>query len=209
MKLWPRNTKGGSITVPLTSCLTGLESGAWLQTIIAFICKTDWSKLVFFFLNFYSFLSVLYTKIYCIMKYCSKCCIFILMFLSLVILKSERKVFIIFATIHFVHKPSVCPPVGIWSSLIFIYFVFSWPLILVNFGYTLFFSPLISIVSVYIYDKFMHICGLYLHFVQSTRIAVGKEEQVSFLFQDVLLLFPGRLPLPQRRALPPGTSLQR
>jgi hypothetical protein len=25
MVLWPRNTKGGSITVPLTSCLTGLE----------------------------------------------------------------------------------------------------------------------------------------------------------------------------------------
>jgi hypothetical protein len=25
--IWPGNTKGGSITVPLTSCLTGLESG--------------------------------------------------------------------------------------------------------------------------------------------------------------------------------------
>jgi hypothetical protein len=31
----PGNTKGGSITVPLTSCLTGLES------IFVFICKTD------------------------------------------------------------------------------------------------------------------------------------------------------------------------
>jgi hypothetical protein len=29
---WPGNTKGGSITVPLTSCLTGLESAVWLLT---------------------------------------------------------------------------------------------------------------------------------------------------------------------------------
>jgi len=35
------NTKGGSITVPLTSCLTGLESAVWLLTIFVFICKTD------------------------------------------------------------------------------------------------------------------------------------------------------------------------
>jgi hypothetical protein len=28
-----RNTKGGSITVPLTSCLTGLESAVWQLTI--------------------------------------------------------------------------------------------------------------------------------------------------------------------------------
>ncbi len=28
-----RNTKGGSITAPLTSCLTGLESAVWLLTI--------------------------------------------------------------------------------------------------------------------------------------------------------------------------------
>jgi hypothetical protein len=35
------NTKGGSITVPLTSCLTGLESAAWQLTIFVFICKTD------------------------------------------------------------------------------------------------------------------------------------------------------------------------
>ncbi len=34
----PGNTKGGSITVPLTSCLTGLESAA-LQ--LTFFCKTD------------------------------------------------------------------------------------------------------------------------------------------------------------------------
>jgi len=34
-----------NITVPLTSCLTGLESAA-LQLTIFFICKTDWSKLV-------------------------------------------------------------------------------------------------------------------------------------------------------------------
>ncbi len=33
---WPRNTKGGSITVLLTSCLTGLESAVWLLTIFVF-----------------------------------------------------------------------------------------------------------------------------------------------------------------------------
>jgi len=44
VKLEPGNTKGGSITVPLTSCLTGLESGVCLQTIFVFICKTDYSK---------------------------------------------------------------------------------------------------------------------------------------------------------------------
>jgi hypothetical protein len=38
------NTKGGSITVPLTSCLTGLESAVWQLTIFAVICKTDYSK---------------------------------------------------------------------------------------------------------------------------------------------------------------------
>ncbi len=35
------NTKGGSITVPLTSSLSGLESALWLLTIFVFICKTD------------------------------------------------------------------------------------------------------------------------------------------------------------------------
>ncbi len=35
------NTKGGCITVPLTSCLTGLESAVWILTICVFICKTD------------------------------------------------------------------------------------------------------------------------------------------------------------------------
>jgi hypothetical protein len=40
----PENTKGGSITVPLTSCLTGLESAVWQLTIFVFICKTDKSK---------------------------------------------------------------------------------------------------------------------------------------------------------------------
>jgi len=40
----PGNTKGGSITVPLTSCLTGLESAVGLLTIFVFICKTDYSK---------------------------------------------------------------------------------------------------------------------------------------------------------------------
>jgi hypothetical protein len=44
--IYPGNTKGGSITVPLTSCLTGLESAVWLLTIFVFICKTDESKLV-------------------------------------------------------------------------------------------------------------------------------------------------------------------
>ncbi len=38
------NTKGGSITVLLTSCLTGLESAVWQLTIFIFICKTGQSK---------------------------------------------------------------------------------------------------------------------------------------------------------------------
>ncbi len=40
------NTKGGSIIVPFTSCLTGLESAVTLLTFFVFICKTDKSKLV-------------------------------------------------------------------------------------------------------------------------------------------------------------------
>jgi hypothetical protein len=40
------NTKGGCITVPLTSCLAGLESAAWQLTFFVFIWKTDYSKLV-------------------------------------------------------------------------------------------------------------------------------------------------------------------
>jgi hypothetical protein len=40
----PGNTKGGSITVPLTSCLTGLESAVKQLTIFVLICKTDKSK---------------------------------------------------------------------------------------------------------------------------------------------------------------------
>ncbi len=35
------NTKGGSITVPLTSCLTGLQPAVWQLTIFVFIWKTD------------------------------------------------------------------------------------------------------------------------------------------------------------------------
>ncbi len=35
------NTKRGSIAVPLTSGLTGLESAVWQLTIFVFICKTD------------------------------------------------------------------------------------------------------------------------------------------------------------------------
>ncbi len=42
----PGNTKGGSMTVPLTSCLNGLELAVWQLTIFVFICKTDVSKLV-------------------------------------------------------------------------------------------------------------------------------------------------------------------
>ncbi len=38
------NTKGGSITIPLTSCLTGFVSAVWKLTILVFICKTDQSK---------------------------------------------------------------------------------------------------------------------------------------------------------------------
>jgi hypothetical protein len=37
----PGNTKGESITVPLTSCLTGLKSAVWQVTISVFIFKTD------------------------------------------------------------------------------------------------------------------------------------------------------------------------
>jgi hypothetical protein len=40
----PGNTKGGIITVLLTSCLTGLESAVWQLTFFVFICKTDQSK---------------------------------------------------------------------------------------------------------------------------------------------------------------------
>jgi len=40
----PGNAKGGSVSVPLTYCLTGLESAAWQLTIFVFICKTDQSK---------------------------------------------------------------------------------------------------------------------------------------------------------------------
>jgi len=40
----PGNTKGGSIPVPLTSCLTGLELAVKQLTIFIFICKTDYSK---------------------------------------------------------------------------------------------------------------------------------------------------------------------
>jgi hypothetical protein len=40
-KIEAGNTKGGLITVPLTSSLTGLESAVWQQTIFVFSCKTD------------------------------------------------------------------------------------------------------------------------------------------------------------------------
>ncbi len=43
-RITPGNTKGGSITVPLTSCLTGLESAVWQLTSFVFICKTEYSK---------------------------------------------------------------------------------------------------------------------------------------------------------------------
>ena len=35
-KARPGNTKGGSVTVPLTSCLTGLESAAWQLNYLGF-----------------------------------------------------------------------------------------------------------------------------------------------------------------------------
>ncbi len=41
LKIEPGNTKGESITAPLTSCLTGLESAVCLLAIFVFICKTD------------------------------------------------------------------------------------------------------------------------------------------------------------------------
>jgi len=40
MSLKPGNTKRGSITIPLTSCLTGLELAGWQLTNFVFICKT-------------------------------------------------------------------------------------------------------------------------------------------------------------------------
>ncbi len=40
----PVNTKGGSITVLLTSCLIGLESAVWQLRIFVFMSKTDLSK---------------------------------------------------------------------------------------------------------------------------------------------------------------------
>ncbi len=40
----PGNTKGGSITVPLTFCLTGMELAVRQLTIFVFLCKTDQSK---------------------------------------------------------------------------------------------------------------------------------------------------------------------
>ncbi len=42
------NTKGGSITVPLTSCLTDLESAVRQLTFFVFICKTDQQFLFLF-----------------------------------------------------------------------------------------------------------------------------------------------------------------
>ncbi len=42
--LVPGNTKGGSIPVPLTSCLTGLESDVRQLKIFVFICNADKSK---------------------------------------------------------------------------------------------------------------------------------------------------------------------
>jgi hypothetical protein len=41
---YPGNTKGGSITIPLTSCLIGLESAVFQLEIFVFNCKTDKSK---------------------------------------------------------------------------------------------------------------------------------------------------------------------
>ncbi len=38
------NTKGRSITVPLTSWMTGFESAVWQQITFVFIFKTDYSK---------------------------------------------------------------------------------------------------------------------------------------------------------------------
>jgi hypothetical protein len=38
------NTKRGSITELMTSCLTGLESAVWQLTIFVFIFKTEQTK---------------------------------------------------------------------------------------------------------------------------------------------------------------------
>jgi hypothetical protein len=46
MILKPGYTKGGSISVPLTSCLICLESVVRQLTNVVFICKTDQSKTV-------------------------------------------------------------------------------------------------------------------------------------------------------------------
>ncbi len=39
--LYSLNTKGGSITVPLISCLTGLESAVWQLTIFVLFIGSD------------------------------------------------------------------------------------------------------------------------------------------------------------------------
>ncbi len=44
--IYTGNTEGGSITVPLTSCLTVLESAVLQHTIFIFISKTAKSKIV-------------------------------------------------------------------------------------------------------------------------------------------------------------------
>ncbi len=46
LSAYPGNTKGGSVTVPLSSCLTTLESAVWQLKIFVFICKTEKSKAV-------------------------------------------------------------------------------------------------------------------------------------------------------------------
>jgi len=41
VNLLVQGREGGSITVPLTSCFTGLESAVRQLTIFVFICKTE------------------------------------------------------------------------------------------------------------------------------------------------------------------------
>ncbi len=89
------NTKGGSITVPLTSYLTGLESAVWQLTIFVFICKTDLSKPVKQAVNGTVILPPLVFPVWCYARCCySKCQMLCVIVLS-VVTQSVVKPFVI------------------------------------------------------------------------------------------------------------------
>jgi hypothetical protein len=67
----PGNTKGGSITVPLTTCLSGLESAVWQLTIFLFAKQFDTNQsnrrsTVWWYFPFqYSLVHLIYLIILC------------------------------------------------------------------------------------------------------------------------------------------------